>query len=267
MVYKDSRSRVLVVLPTLGQRPTLLRQTLESLVSQQKQALDIILVCPRKSRTTHKLAREFGAALADDPGGLSAAVNVGIAHAKPHHEYITWIGDDDLLTPGSLAATTRALDANPHTVLAFGYCEYIDDTGQHLFTSKAGRLAPWLMTWGPNLVPLPGILFRLSALQAAGDFDPSLKYVMDLDMLLRLRKQGKFFNTQQTVAAFRWHSSSTTVANRTASLDEAEMVKRRYLPKPLRLFAPIWEKPVRFATSLAARRVNALARSKSMNSA
>jgi len=251
-----------MVIPTLGERIDLLRQTLQSIVDQGASTPDIIVVCPKKALEARALAAEFGADVADDPGGISAAVNVGFALAKQRHIYATWMGDDDLLRSNSLASTTAALDANPKAVVAFGFCDYIDDKNNILFTNRAGWYAPWLMTWGPDLVPLPGILFRLSAVQQAGGFDEALKYAMDLDVLLKLRKMGRFVNTKKTLAAFRWHPDSTTVANRTASLNEAEMVKRRRLSKPLQILAPLWEGPIRAATRMAARRVNALAHAK-----
>lgn len=253
------RSRVLITIPTLGERLDLLEETLESIKAQGKNAIDIVVVCPKKSTAAIKLAKKFGADIADDPGGLSAAVNVGMATAKPHHEYLCWMGDDDLLRPGALKKTMAALDANPEAVLAFGYCDYIDDKSHRIFTSRAGSLAPWIMTWGPNLVPLPGMLYRRTSLEQAGEFDPKLKYAMDLDVLLRLRKLGKFINVKETVGAFRWHPTSTTVANRNASLRETEMVKRRHLPALLRPFSALWEVPVRIATRAASRRVNKMA--------
>jgi GT2 family glycosyltransferase len=118
------------------------------------------------------------------------------------------------------------------------------------------------MTWGPNLVPLPGMMFRLSSLNQIGGFDENNKYSMDLDVLLRMRKIGKIINTKRTLASFRWHAESTTVSSRGKSLKEAAAVKRKYLPKYLRPFAPLWEVPVGIATRLAARRVSALARKK-----
>lgn len=251
--------RILVVIPTLGQRTSYLRQTLESVTNQAPIKFDTILVCPLDNPETLKLAKEFGATMIDDPKGISAAVNAGIAQAKPGHEFISWIGDDDLLTPGSFATAISALDNEPRGVLAYGYCDYIDDKGRRLFTSKAGKFAPWIMTWGPNLVPLPGMLFRLSALKKAGKFDTFNKYSMDLDMLLRIRKHGKLINTHETLASFRWHATSTTVANRDRVLRETEFVKRKYLPKYLQVVAPMWELPVRVATKIAAKRVNKMA--------
>jgi hypothetical protein len=253
------QSKVLMVIPTLGDRIELLRETLHSIRDQQPTAPDLVVVCPAKNTAARALAAEFGAAWADDPRGLSAAVNVGFGLAQPQHRYLTWMGDDDLLRPGSLAASTAALEADAGAVLAYGYCDYIDDQGRTIFTSRAGRLAPWIMTWGPNLVPLPGMLFRRTALEAVGGFDEQLKYAMDLDVLLKLRKKGSFANTRATLAAFRWHSSSTTVANRTVSLNEAQAVKRRHLPPLVRPLAPLWEYPVRLATYAAAKRVSAKA--------
>jgi GT2 family glycosyltransferase len=253
-------ARVLLVIPTLGRRTELLSLTLRSIADQTDEPADIVVVIPPDAAEARALAAAAGATLVDDPGGMSAAINKGFAKASEQHEYVNWIGDDDLLSPGSLAAAAAALDADPEAVVAFGYCDYIDDSGRVLFTSKAGRMAPWLMTWGPDLVPQPGCLFRRTTVQAVGGIDPSLSYAMDLDLLLRLRKRGTFVNTRRTLSSFRWHAASTTVANRAPSLDESEMVKRRYLDRRLRWGAPLWERPVRGATKLAAMRVNRLAR-------
>lgn len=254
------RARILIVVPTLGERIAFLRQTLESIASQAPTPVDIAMVYPLKNKEVAKLAKEFGAVSVEDPGGISASVNAGILTAKPPHEFIGWLGDDDLLAPESLKTAIAALDANPKAVVAYGYCDYIDTNGQKLFTNRAGSLAPWIMRWGPDLIPLPGAVFRRSAFDTVGLFNEENKYAMDLDMFLRLSKVGKFVNTKRVLASFRWHPTSTTVANRKASLKEAEQTKRKYLPRPLRPISFLWEKPVQLATIVAAKRVNAMAR-------
>ncbi len=247
--------RVLIVVPTLGRRPELLALTLDSITTQQERP-DLVVVIPPDAHEGRRLAAASGATLLDDPGSISAAINVGFASAGPRHAYANWIGDDDLLAPDALGIAVRALESAPKAVMAFGYCDYIDEQGRRLFTNKAGRLAPWLMTWGPNLVPQPGALMRLDALRSVGEVDETLHYAMDLDLFLRLRRLGPLVNTGTTLASFRWHSGSTTVAGRSSSLAEAEMIKRRYLPAGTRRLAPLWELPVRLATTLAARRAS-----------
>lgn len=256
---KQIKPRVLVLMPTLGKRNDLLRLTLESIKAQEPVLTDIAMIFPLKNKETKALAKEFGAIMVEDPGGISRAVNAGIAVAEPWHEYITWLGDDDLLTPSSLTTSIDVLDQDENAVVAFGYCDYIDIDGRRIFTSRAGRFAPWLMTWGPDLVPMPGLVMRRTALDKVGEFDNDNKWSMDLDILLRLRKTGRFINTKTSLACFRWHENSQTVSNRPRVLQEAEQVKRKYLPKPLRAISPLWERPVRIATNLAVRRVNKMA--------
>lgn len=252
------RPRVLIVVPTLGRRPEYLALTLES-VRNQGVPVDVVVVCPQSARDARETAVCFGAQVLDDPGSLSAAVNRGLGRAAAHHVYGNWIGDDDLLTPGSLAATSSALDHDVGAVLAFGHCSYIDPAGRELWVSRAGRAAVWLLPWGPDLVPQPGMLFRLADFQAAGALDESLNFAMDLDLLLRLRRRGRFVDVGVPVSAFRWHHESLTVSDRSSSLAESEMVRRRYLPEGVRALAPVWEAPVRAATRLAARRLSARA--------
>jgi GT2 family glycosyltransferase len=252
-------AEVLVVVPTLGQRLDFLALTLRS-IREQDVAADIVVVVPTGRAEARALAREHGAVVVDDPGSQTAAINVGVALASPGCAYVNWIGDDDLLTPGSLSATVGALARDPAAVVAYGACQYIDDAGRPLWVSRAGRWAERILSWGPDLIPQPGMLVRRSAWDAVGGVDESLRFAFDLDLLLRLRRSGGFVDVGSVVSAFRWHPDSLTVSDRTASLDESERVKRRYLSPTARRLAWSWEGPVRLATRMAAREVTRRAR-------
>ncbi len=252
---ESAAADVLLVVPTLGRRPDYLAQTLASIRAQEV-AVDLVVVCPPSSTETRAMATAHGAVVLDDPGSLSGAVNLGLTEGHRGQRYGNWIGDDDLLAPGSLVATTAALDRDPSAVLAFGACTYIDEDGRALWTSRAGRAAVWLLPWGPDLVPQPGLLFRMADFRAVGGLDESLQFAMDLDLLLRLRRRGRFVALREPVSSFRWHAQSLTVSDRSTSLAESDRVKRRYLPPTLRAVAPLWEVPVRSATRLAARRLS-----------
>ncbi len=250
---------VLLVVPTLGRRLDYLEQTLDS-IGAQDVAADVVVVIPRDAGDARGLATARGAMLVDDPGSLPAAINAGVAVADSGHDYVNWIGDDDLLAPGSLAVTTAALGADAECVVAYGACSYIDDEGRHLWTSQAGRWAQRILPWGPDLIPQPGMLVRLDAWLAVGGVDDSLRFAFDLDLLLKLRRRGRFADVGQVVSSFRWHPDSLTVSDRTTSLDESEAVKRRHLSPRARRVSWAWEQPVRLATRVAAREVTRRAR-------
>ncbi len=209
-------SEIAVIMPTLGRRITYMRQALDSLKSQEVRTR-VILVAPLPSREVSEVAHAVDAVVMPDPGrGLSAAVNVGLLEVGSA-EYVLWLNDDDYLLPRGLSTLSAMLDENRAASVAYGACEYVDQAGRRIGVNRAGRIAAQIQGWGPNLVPQPAALMRVAALEAAGDYDESLKCAMDLDMLLRLRKVGPFASTRREVAAFRWHEDAISVGTETCS--------------------------------------------------
>ena len=252
--------QILVVLPTLGDRLDTLQETLETIGEQRKaSSLRLIVVAPASADAARVLALKYGAEVVDDPKtGISEAINCGI-RVRNGEQYYAWMGDDDLFRPQGLQQLQNLLEMNPSAVVAYGGCDYIDPSGKVLAQSAAGKFAQILLPWGPDLIPHPGSMIRLDALERIGMFDQSLKYAMDLDAFLKLRKLGKFVYTREIVSAFRWHPDSLTVANRRNSSLESEAVKAKHLPAALRPIRFIWQYPIRWASSLAANFVSSRA--------
>lgn len=259
MADPQTKPRVLLVVATLGQRPEYLRETLTSIRSQSVPST-VVIVAPTDNHSVIEIARDFDCQLIPDPGSLTSAINAGVAQAWHGHEFINWLNDDDLLEPGSLEATTALLDADPTCVCAYGACRYIDEAGRELWVNRAGPWAERILSWGPDLIPQPGMLVRADAWRAEGGVDETYRFAFDLDLLLRLRRHGHLRDTGRIVSSFRWHADSLTVGDRTRSLDESERAKRSALSPRARTMAWLWEKPVRGATRLAARQVSRRAR-------
>jgi GT2 family glycosyltransferase len=247
----------LMVVPTLGERPALLELSLTSIKTQDIDDLDLVVVAPR-GRGMEAVADRYGARFVVDPGdgGLSGALNAGLAAGGDDTHYFSWLGDDDLLAPGSLRATIASLDADPDAVLAFGWCDYIDTDGRVVFRSRAGRLAAWMIRWGPNLIPQPGCLLRFADVRDVGGLDESVRLAMDLDLFLRLRSRGRFVALPRTLASFRWHSDSATVRAESVSMEESDQLRIKYMrPMAARVYSLLrW--PGRLALWLAKRRVD-----------
>lgn len=265
-VNASAPPKILVVIPTLGHRAELLRKAAASVRMQGGCDVDLVLVSP-PSEMVDSIANEFGARLVLDPGrGLSAALNEGLGAASEGTEFFGWLGDDDLLREGALQATATGLQRQPKAVLVYGWCDYIDDDDVTFFSSRAGRWAARLLAWGPDLVPQPGSLMRLSAVEAVEGLDESLRFAMDLDLFLKLRRVGRLISLPQTLSAFRWHGDSLTVANQGLSADEADRVRRRHLSQWASLTWPVWRWPLRWSLAgvklVVKRRAAALADSR-----
>lgn len=243
---------VLVVLPTLGRRMESLRDALESVAAQRAEVnLRLVVVLPVAATEARSLAVTFGAALVDDPKrGLAAAMNAGVA-ARAGETFYVGLGDDDLLRPHGIKTLIGLASRRENTVVAYGACDYIDGESRVIGTNRVGKLASIVLAWGPNLIPHPGALINLNALEKVGGFAEDRPYTMDLDAFLRLKRIGRFVSTRESVSAFRWHADSLTVADRKTSAREALDVKRNNLTGPARGISLIWLWPIALATLAA----------------
>ena len=227
-----------------------LHRCLTSITTQGVPA-DIVLVGP-DTPPMRAIAEMFKARFLTDPGSQTKAINLGVASSEPHHEFVNWLGDDDLLEPDSLETVSGALDAHPGAVVAYGSCRYINANDEELWLSRVGPWASRILKWGPDLIPQPGLLVRSRDWRAVGGVDESFRFAFDLDLLLKLQRRGALIDVHQVVSCFRWHPESLTVADRTTNLKESEIAKRRALGHRARGFTWLWERPVRVATRLAA---------------
>ena len=251
---------VMVVLPTLGKRLLHLGLALESCSTlAQSVSLTLCVVAPVAAIDARKLAADHGAQLVDDPGtGMADAINAALV-TRSSEKYYVWLGDDDVLVSPGIRRLIAALDADDTAVVAHGHCEYMDTEGTTIALNRGGKLAQFLLTWGPNLIPHPGTVVSIDALEKVGGFSPGLSYALDLDVFLKLRKAGRFVAVPAVASRFRWHPESLTVADRKASSREAMSVKARHLPHWLRWMSPLWHWPIAWLSALAAQRVNTLA--------
>ena len=73
------------------------------------------------------------------------------------------------------------------------------------------------------------MLVRRSAWEQVGGLDESFRFAFDLDLLLKIQPLGGFVDVGQVVSSFRWHGDSLTVGDRSTSLHESEVARRRAL--------------------------------------
>jgi hypothetical protein len=239
--------RTTVVVPTLGRRPEFLGQSLRSI----RAAGDayVLMVAPASFDASALLADGLIDEKIDETGkSLAAAINQAFAAVPESTEYLAWLGDDDLLRPGSLTVTSGFLATHPKSSAVYGGCDYIDEHGNRVWKNDSGWWAAPLLRIGPDLVPQPGSLFRRSAVQRVGELRTDLGWAFDFDFFIRLSKVGRLSYVKRTLAAFRWHSDSLSVGQRADSVREASVVRRSHLPAWLRPLSVAWERPVRWAT-------------------
>lgn len=239
-----------IVVPTIGQRPEYLPKALESI---REAGSAYILLVGNKGFNAKGLkdAGLIDQYIDEDDVGLAAKINFGFRCLPSEIKYINWLGDDDLLTPGSLERSLQRMRDPDQPVLVFGGCEYIDTAGNKIFTNRSGSWATGLLRFGPQLIPQPGALYRRDAFEKIGGLNENLGWAFDFELFLSLSKIGKTVYVPEILSKFRWHASSLSVSRRVESVEEASKVRVSQLPIMLRPISFLWEYPVRIATYLA----------------
>lgn len=239
-----------VVVPTLGERPEYLEQSLASIRASGEAF--ILIVAPARFDAAGLIARGLADAKIDETGrSLPEAIEQGFAALPEEIEFMSWLGDDDLLRGDSLRITSEYLATHPRTAAVYGRCDYIDENNDLVWHNRSGSWAAPLLRVGPDLIPQPGSLFRRESYGRTNGLRTDLGWAFDMDIFLQLASVGRLSYVPHTLAAFRWHTESLSVAQRGRSVAEASQVRRDHLPKAIRPISVLWEGPVRWATHRA----------------
>jgi hypothetical protein len=253
--------KVGILIPTIFSRPEYLPLAAASIKSAGDSHL--LLSSPKPSPEQENLLVQLrSAALIDaeliETSGLPLAKKINEAlRALPEScQYIGWLGDDDLLTEGSLEAAASYLDQHPECVMVYGGVDYIDKDGKVLFTNPSSQFSAKLLSFGPQLIPQPGALWRRDAFEKAGGLSGEFNLAFDFDLFLKLKQLGELHHIPKTLAQFRWHPDSLSVKRRWVSVSEASRVRRKHYQGIMRLLWPLWEPWVMLATWFAGKLVS-----------
>lgn len=248
--YDGAMPAVGVVVPTIGERPQYLDITLKSI----REAGDsYIVLVGRKGfdATSYQKAGLVDLYIDELDRSVPKKINQGFRALPEDIEYITWIGDDDLLAPGSLGVSVSALGQPEKPVLVFGHCQYIDSEGNDVLVKRSGGWAVPLLRVGPQLIPQPSAVFRRDTFENLGGLSDRFEFAFDFDLFLKLTKVGKAVFVDRILSSHRWHPTSLTYSRRWDSAREASLVRVWSLPSAVKWLSPLWEVPIVIATYIA----------------
>jgi GT2 family glycosyltransferase len=239
-----------VVVPTIGERPQYLESTLKSI---REAGESFVVLVGRKGfdASSFQKAGLVDIYVDEVESSVPNKINQGFRALPETIEYITWIGDDDLLSPGALGVAVQTLEKPEKPVLVYGHCQYIDSDGNDVLVKRSGSWAVPLLRFGPQLIPQPSAFFRRDAFEKVGGLSDKFQFAFDFDLFLKLTNLGKAVFIDQILSSHRWHATSLTYSRRWESVREASKVRVSNLAPVVRLISFVWELPIQLVTYLA----------------
>jgi glycosyltransferase involved in cell wall biosynthesis len=183
---------------------------------------------------------EYGYDLVLEPDrGQTDGLIKGFSRARG--EVFSWLNADDLLEPNALARVQQAFADCQGTTLVSGCCINVDAAGDftHLMVPPRANTYDGLRLEVGNPAQ-PATFFRADAYRSVGGLNREYNLAMDVDLWLRLAREGHVtYLRQDVLARFRVHLAAKSVVDLTGAIREDFSIRRRH-GLPIRSPAGFW---------------------------
>ena len=204
-----------------------LAETMRSVLDQTYRDFELVVLDNASTDATGTIARSFGdprIRVETNPATIPQTANWRQVVRLCRAPLIKLVCADDLLHPRCLEYQVGPMEADPGLALVAARRHMVDERSRVLVPRRglggltgvrsSVEVARAVVRNGANPIGEPnGVLFRREHYFAVGGWRPEWRWVMDLDLWLRLLQYGEFLGLPETLAAFRIGGGSLTAEN------------------------------------------------------
>ena len=204
-----------------------LAETIRSVLDQTYRDFELVVLDNASPDDSGRIARSFGdhrIRVETNLTTLPQPENWREAVRLCRAPLIKLVCADDLLHPRCLEYQVGPMEADPGLAVVAARRHMIDERSRVLVPRRgligltgvrsSVEVARHVVRSGANPIGEPGgVLFRRAHYFAVGGWRPDHRFVMDLDLWIRLLQHGEFLGLPETLAAFRIGQDSLSADN------------------------------------------------------
>jgi hypothetical protein len=218
---KEERPLVSVIIPVYNGE-NFIREAVENVLSQKYPALEIIIINDGSTDSTEAIINKLPADIryfTQDNSGPSAARNKGIRDASG--EFITFLDADDLWPENNLNIMVDEMLRNPDMEVIRGYAQLME-------INKASGCYDYIGNPKESFPHYIGAaIYRKSAFEKVGLFDPMLRFGEDSDWFLRAGEMKlNIKRLEETSLHVRRHGGNMTEGRNMLELNVMKVFKK-----------------------------------------
>jgi glycosyltransferase involved in cell wall biosynthesis len=230
LAASPSRPRLAIVTPSY-QQARFLEETIRGVVEQAGVSCDYVIQDGGSTDGSPEIIRRHASRLraweSAPDGGQAAAILAGFAKTEgKDDDVMAWINSDDFYLPGALGFVTDYFARNPAVDVIYGHRIVVDDASREIARWHLPRHDRQVLELN-DFVPQETLFWRRRIWNRAGGLDPTLRFALDWDLLLRFQAAGATFaRVPYFLGCFRIHSAQKTSAQM-QSIGQAEIDRLR----------------------------------------
>ncbi len=205
-----------------------LESAIESVLDQTFRDFEFVIVNDGSSDRSLEIIQGFAARdnririIDQENTGLTVALVNGVAQSRG--KFIARMDADDLSLPTRFERQMAAFDDAGEVIAVTCHVQHFSDDDGDLYVKK--------LNMKPELIPLHlcfrnaigghgQVIFRRSAYDAAGGYDPAKRFAQDYDLWARLVDHGGFAEVQEPLYKFRTGHDSISKRSRSGQEDSS----------------------------------------------
>ncbi|MEQ1762399.1 MAG: glycosyltransferase family 2 protein [Pyrinomonadaceae bacterium] len=232
---KDPDLPTLTVVTPAYNQGDFLRDTIESVLSQDYPNIEYVVLDDGSTDDTPKILAEYGDRFVweTQPNmGQTPTINKGWAMTSG--EIITWLNSDDTFySPTSVSEALQHLIDDPELGIIFGDSMFTEADGTELEPSRPINDFTYrdMVLNCENSISQPSAFIRRTIVDKVGDLDPKYYYFMDWDFWLRAGIYFPIRHVEAIWSTYRLHAESKTVAQAKKAAPELEYMYEKFFAR------------------------------------
>ena len=206
--------KISVIIPSYNQGK-FLEETILSVLGQEYPLLELFIIDGGSKDNSVSIIKKYEDRitgwLSEKDNGQSDAINKGFKMCTG--EIVSWLGSDDLYTPGTLFKINELFLTLPTTVGVIHGNSEIFNSDEIIRLDKGYEVWSIARQLAGMTFPQPSSFIRKSALEQSGILNPSFHFGMDYDLFSRLIMVSDFKYIDIQFSRYRLHDESkSTIA-------------------------------------------------------